>query len=362
MKKKRKIAVILLNLGGPDKKSSIKPFLFNFFMDKNIIGAPLPIRFLLANYIAWKRSGKEAGESYDLLGGKSPLLKNTKDQANALQKMLDKKNPLSMDFKVFVSMRYWHPMSDEVVQKVKKWKADEIILLPLYPQFSTTTTGSSFQDWDRAMKKHGLDTPTHKICCYPLHDSFIRASAMRIAQEFLKVPVQEQKNTRLLFSAHGLPEKIIAGGDPYQWQCEESAKAIAGLLETDYGLKGLDWQICYQSRVGPLKWIGPSTEQALEKAAQDKKNVLIYPHAFVSEHVETLVEIEIEYREFAQHLGVKGFDRVETVGTHETFIKGLCDAVMAKVKTSNKDMAPACSGQKCPDEWTRCPCRDKNAA
>lgn len=326
----KKIAVILMNLGGPDKKENIKPFLFNFFMDKNIIGAPLPIRFALAKFISEKRSKKEAGDSYSELGDKSPLLENTTKQAELLENDLNCRSD-TQDFKVFVSMRYWHPMADEVVSKVKSYDPDHIVLMPLYPQFSTTTTRSSLQVWKKAIKKQGLDKPTATICCYPWDKGFIEASADNVSEVYETAKSETGKNPRILFSAHGLPEKIIKGGDPYQWQCEQSAEKIADEVKKETGEENLDWQICYQSRVGPLKWIGPSTEEALEKAAKDNVPVVILPHAFTQEHVETLVEIEIEYRELAEEMGLKDFYRVETVGAHPAFIDGLGDMVMERL-------------------------------
>lgn len=344
-----KVAVVILNLGGPDKQESIKPFLFNFFMDKNIITAPKPIRYLLAKYISISRSKKEAGTAYAELGWKSPLLENTNKQAAALEKKLkqDKANV----YKCFVSMRYWHPMADEVVAQVQKWKADKIILLPLYPQYSTTTTNSSFENWDRAAKAAGLDVAIQKICCYPREEGFIAASADLIVEKYKSFP--KNLKPRLLFSAHGLPEKIIESGDPYQWQCEEGARKIAEEVSKRLKIKNLDWQSCYQSRVGPLTWIGPSTEEALRTAAKDKKAVLVYPHAFVSEHVETLVEIEMEYRHLAEKIGIPAFERVPTVSEHPKFIDALSRIVLNSL-SSKKEMTSNEGKHICPKKFARC--------
>lgn len=336
--KNQKIAVVLMNLGGPLQEADIKPFLFNFFMDKNIIGAPLPIRWLLAKWISFSRGRGAAKTSYAALGGKSPLLDNTRAQAGALETLLQKAWP---QLKVFVTMRYWHPMSPEVVRAVKDFGADRIVLLPLYPQFSTTTSFSSIQNWQQEIKLAGLDTPTDNICCYPYQAGFVSASAELIRQKLTEAPAK----TRVLFSAHGLPEKIVDGGDPYQYQCEQTAQKIVDAL----GIPDLDWQICYQSRVGPLKWIGPSTEQALDKAAVDGVGVLVYPHAFVNEHVETLVEIEEEYREYAHEKGVPYFARVPTVATHPDFIAGL--AALVQDRLAGKPWQ-----RVCPATFKRCGC------
>lgn len=337
-----KTAVILFNLGGPDSQKAIAPFLFNFFMDPNIVRLPAPFRFLLALYIALKRSRKEAGTSYALLGNKSPLLENSTAQAEALEKTL------GPDFKVFVCMRYWHPMAKIVARRVKSWAPDKIVLLPLYPQFSTTTTRSSFGEWKKACDEAGLNVSTSSACCYPFNDGFIKASVENILTVYKRAKNAGIKQPRLLFSAHGLPESIITDGDPYQWQCREGARKIAAAL----GIDNLDWTVCYQSRVGAQKWIGPSTEDELKRAAKDNVPVIIYPHAFTQEHVETLVEIEIEYREIGHELGVPGFARVQTVSTHPAFIAGLADIVKEKL---NETQVSAEGGQRlCPPNFRRC--------
>lgn len=338
-------AVVLFNLGGPDSREAIKPFLINFFSDPNIIQLPQPFRGLLARVIAGRRSRREAGDSYSELGDKSPLLENTRTQEAALQDALAA-DPGSV--KVFTCMRYWHPMAREVVRDVKAWGAERIVLLPLYPQFSTTTTWSSIGEWQKAVKLEGLQVPTSLVCCYPRDAGFIDASARLVREAYDRASAEAGQPPRVLFSAHGLPEKIIRQGDPYQWQCEEGARLIAKAT----GIDGLDWQICYQSRVGPLKWIGPSTEEALEKAAADGVPVLVYPHAFVSEHVETLVEIEIEYREMAEEMGVVWFGRVPTVMTAPEFISGLARLVRERVNAPG--ISSDAGGRICPSGAKRC--------
>ena len=335
-----KTAVVLFNLGGPDSAQAIKPFLFNFFMDKNIIRLPHPFRFFIAALIAIRRSRKEAGTSYGLLGGASPLLKNTKAQAAELEQALGEGH------RVFVSMRYWHPMADETIEAVKTYAPDRIILLPLYPQYSTTTTRSSFQTWTKAAKRTGMIAPTKLICCYPFEDGFIKSSAALVREAVDEATTKTGKTPRVLFSAHGLPEAVISDGDPYQWQCEESAKRIADQA----GVK--DWAICYQSRVGRMQWIGPSTEEELHRAALDKVPVVVYPHAFTQEHVETLVEIELEYRHKAQELGVPYFARVPTVATSPDFIAGL--ARLVRAAHDNPAIAPDGGRRICPEKFCRC--------
>lgn len=343
----------MLNLGGPDSKNAIKPFLMNFFMDKNILRIPIPFRCILASRIANKRTKREAGESYGELGDKSPLLDNSIKQAKALEKTL-KDAKKDTQFKTFICMRYWHPMSPQVVREVRDWGADEIVILPLYPQFSTTTTWSSLEVWNKAAFEAGYDVPTSIIGCYPKNNGFVKASADNIAAKYKQAEKDGYKSPRILFSAHGLPESVIKSGDPYQWQCEQSAEAIVDQLIKVLKIKrkDLDYQYCYQSRVGPQKWIGPSTEEALEKAAHDKKAVVIYPHAFTQEHVETLVELDIEYREEADEMGLKGYYRADTVGTHDDFISGL--AKLVKQHISKKGLYSEGMKRPCPDKFGRC--------
>ncbi|MCC6597184.1 MAG: ferrochelatase [Alphaproteobacteria bacterium] len=352
-----KTAVILFNLGGPDSRETIRPFLFNFFMDKNIIRLPLLLRFFIAKLISIRRSKKEAGASYGEIGNRSPLLENSQAQAKALTEMLNQR-PEGLEgkeglFKAFVCMRYWHPMADQIVKAAKEWGAQRVILLPLYPQYSTTTTRSSLQQWHLAMQRAGLDLPTSTIGCYPLNAGFIKASVKNIRQCYDRAQKDGHKDIRILFSAHGLPEKFVKDGDPYQWQCEQTVREIVKALN----IENLDWQNCYQSRVGRMEWIGPSTEEALAQAAQDKKAVIIYPHAFTQEHVETLVELDIEYREKAHALGLEGYYRAQTVGTDPDFITGLADLVGAHL--DKEGLFAEGLTRLCPPDFQHC-CMNKN--
>lgn len=352
---KKHIALIFFNLGGPDRAESIAPFLKNFFMDPLILRVSWPLRFVLSRLIAYRRSRSEAGASYGALGGASPLLANSEAQAQAVEKMLNQKgNAL---YRSFVCMRYWHPMSNAVASQVKNWAPDQIILLPFYPQFSTTTTESSFRDWDKSCKKIGLSCPTVRLCCYPYAPGYITQSAQHLRAAYDGEMARSQQGNakadkanrpRILFSAHGLPENVIAAGDPYQYQCEESAAAIIRAA----GLEEADWVICYQSRIGPRKWIGPSTEEEVRRAGKDRVPLIIYPHAFVNEHVETLVEIEEEYRALALQEGVPSFTRVETVGTGTAFINGLADLVLMMQNKSGT--CTANPEHICPEKFCEC--------
>jgi len=340
-----RIAVVLFNLGGPDRTESIKPFLFNLFNDSAIISLPQPIRWCLAKFISWRRT-RTAIKIYAQLGGRSPLVELTEAQADALQMEL---NDLGV-VEVFVCMRYWHPMSAEIVEKVMHFAPDHIVLMPLYPQYSTTTTGSSLQEWKKASEKAKLIVSTSAVCCYPTEDGWIKAQVQVLEKSLEKV--SKDRKPRVLFSAHGLPKHIIKSGDPYQWQVEQTAAAIVKQL----GIQKLDWAICYQSRVGPLEWIGPSIDAELTRAAADNVAVVIVPVAFVSEHSETLVELDIEYRREASRLGVAEYIRVPTVGTETAFIEGLGGQVrQAVAHVGGLSCGEGLGARICPSDCQRCP-------
>lgn len=305
-----KVAIILFNLGGPDSPEAVQPFLKNLFSDPAIIRLPSLLRKPLASFIAWRRTPKAQG-IYAQIGGSSPILGQTEAQARALEAALGPEH----EWRGYVCMRYWHPMTGAVVKSVKRFAPDRIVLLPLYPQYSTATTASSFAAWQEASS---FKAPTATIESYPVDPGFIAASVELVKQGLADAGDAPK---RVLFSAHGLPERVIKAGDPYQKQVEQTAKAIADRIGS------LDWTVCYQSRVGPLKWIGPSTDREIERAGADKVGVVLYPLSFVSEHSETLVELDIEYRHLAEKAGVPRYIRVPTVGTHPKFIGGLADLV-----------------------------------
>ncbi len=341
----KKTAVILFNLGGPDDLKAIKPFLFNLFNDPAIVNLPKNLRFLLAKFISNKRAVK-ARDIYNQIGGKSPILDFTNQQAKALEENLSYKDK-DTEYKAFVSMRYWHPMSDTVVKNVKNYAPDHIILLPLYPQFSTTTTASSFKDWKRAASEVGLDVPTTKICCFPTDLSFVAAHAKMIKDAYWKA--SETGKPRVLFSAHGLPKKVINGGDPYQWQVEKTVEMITQIL----AIEEIDYSICYQSRVGLLKWLEPSIESEIKKAGEEKIPLLIVPVSFVSEHSETLVELDIQYRNLADKYGVTGYVRVPALGVEPLFIEALADLCL---KAKKDEKICSFNGERfCPNDFGKCP-------
>jgi ferrochelatase len=304
-------AIVLLNLGGPDSPAAIRPFLYNLFSDPAIIALPAPLRLPLAALIAWRRA-PTAGAIYAQLGGSSPLLENTLAQAAALETVLGGED------RCFVAMRYWHPFAAETARAVREYDPDEIVLLPLYPQYSTTTTGSSLADWRKAAAEEGLACPVQNIRSYPDEPGFVEALKDAIAPYLDREPPP-----RLLLSAHGLPMRIVDKGDPYPQEIERTARAVAVAL----GRPELDWRICYQSRVGPLKWLGPSVEEELHRAGQDRVAVVVAPISFVSEHSETLVELDRDYRRVAEACSVLSYERVPTVSTDPNFIAALAELV-----------------------------------
>lgn len=339
-------AIVLFNLGGPDSIESVKPFLFNLFYDPAIITLKNPLRWLVATLISSRRS-KTAQDIYKEIGGRSPILPNTELQAAALEKKL------GPDFKCFIVMRYWHPRAKNQIKAVKDWAPDKIILLPLYPQFSTTTTGSSIKEWKKIANKQKLNVPTQEICCYPNEPGFVTSIKNKILNTLNQID-PSLKKPRILFSAHGLPKKIVTGGDPYQNQVEQTVSAII----KSTAIEDIDYQVCYQSRVGPLEWLGPSTEAEIERAAHDQVPVIIVPVAFVSEHSETLVELDIEYRQLAEKLKIPGYIRLPTVDCDEPFIDGLSNMIHSTLQRSEQ-ICSFNTNQKCAQNHTRCPFQER---
>lgn len=347
---KRRVAIVLFNLGGPDRPESVQPFLTNLFSDPAILRVPGFVRPWLARLIAWRRT-KPALANYAIIGGRSPLLDLTEDQARALEAALA--DDPAIEARGFVAMRYWHPMSDAVARDVKAWQPDEVLLLPLYPQFSTTTTGSSIAAWTQACTAIGLTVPTTTLCCWHSHGGFAAATAALVRDAYTRARAELPADVplRVLFSAHGLPETIIKAGDPYQWQVEQTVAAVVGQLGD---IAGLDHTVCYQSRVTPQKWIGPSTEEEIERAAHDKVALLVCPIAFVSEHSETLVELDVEYREVAEKLGVPGYFRVPAQNSDPAFIDALAELTRAAL-ASGRSLCSFAGARQCPKQHGDCP-------
>jgi ferrochelatase len=316
-----RVGVLLLNLGGPDEIEDVRPFLFNLFSDPEIIRLPSP---LLQKPLAWLIStlrAKKSQENYLQIGGGSPLRKITEAQGEALQEKL---SAIGQDAKVYIGMRYWHPFTEEAVDALKADGVDDLVILPLYPQFSISTSGSSFRVLEEMWK---VDPELQKIR-YSLVPSwydnpkYLKAMVESIEQELTEFP--EPDRVHIFFSAHGVPQSYVdEAGDPYQHEIEECTKAIVRLLD-----RPNEYTLAYQSRVGPVEWLKPYTEEALEElGAKGIKDLLVIPISFVSEHIETLQEIDIEYRELAEESGINNFRRVPALDTHPVFIEALADLV-----------------------------------
>lgn len=337
----RKIAVVLFNLGGPDRPEAVRPFLFNLFSDRRIITAPAPLRLLIATLISTTRA-PSARKNYAFMGGGSPIVPETTKQLDALQAKLN--GDAGAEYRVFMAMRYWKPFARDAADAVRAWGADEAILLPLYPQFSTTTTASAQDAWSKVFAGK-----TRTVCCYPTEAGVARAHADAILAAWKAGGAPPAP--RVLFSAHGLPQRVVDAGDSYQWQVEQTVAATRALLPPDW-----EFETCYQSRVGPLKWIGPSTEESIEKAGHEKRGVIVSPIAFVSEHIETLVELDIEYAEKAKALSLPFYLRARTPGVADAFIDALA-ALVHRAVGDPRAVASATGQRLCPATFGACPMR-----
>lgn len=307
-----KTAILLCSMGGPDTPQAVRPFLFRLFNDPAILRVPFFVRPLLAYLIACLRT-RQAIANYEKIGGASPLLANTYEQAEALEKALQNGAPIHC----FVGMSYWHPFIAETMEEIADIAPDHLIVLPCYPQYSTTTTESVKRDVQKALSRVSLS------CRVSVIESFQNQAGFIAAMLDLIRPVYQEAEKfgrpRVLFSAHGLPESIVKAGDPYPEQCSQTVQA---LLDGWSG-SALDYVLCYQSRVGPVAWIKPDTEDEIEKAAQAQRPVVVVPIAFVCEHSETLVELDMTYRALAEANGAPFYGVVPTVGTHPLFIEGI---------------------------------------
>jgi protoporphyrin/coproporphyrin ferrochelatase len=321
----KKIAIVLFQLGGPDSLEAIEPFLYNLFMDPDIVNFPgaFLARKPLAKFISSRRSMKVA-ENYKQIGGKSPILDFTQKQAAALESMLRSRN---INATVFIAMRYWNPMTEGVASEIKFGGFEQLILLPLYPQFSQATTLSSMNEWKRQTKKQGCIVPTRIVCCYPSQTLFIEALVENINSALAQFHKIASSDIDLIFSAHGVPLSYIKHGDPYQLQIEETVRSIV-----ERGKWNSPYTLCYQSKVGPMKWLKPSLIETVEHLAnKGRKHLLVIPVAFVTDHIETLHEINIDARRHAMAHGVQQFELTPALNDHPKFIQCLAELVQAQL-------------------------------
>jgi ferrochelatase len=321
-----RVGVLLLNLGGPDRLEDVRPFLFNLFSDPEIIRLPIKgLQKPLAWLISTLRSGKSQ-ENYRQIGGGSPLRKITEAQGEALELKLKE---VGQDVKIYIGMRYWHPFTEEAIAQVQKDEITKLVVLPLYPQFSISTSGSSF----RVLEEMWSENTHLEQIQYTLIPSwynqtrYLEAMADLISQELTQMANPDQ--VHIFFSAHGVPQSYVdEAGDPYQQEIQECTRLIMATLN-----RPNQHTLAYQSRVGPVEWLKPYTEDALkELGEQGVKDLLVVPISFVSEHIETLQEIDIEYREIAEEAGIHNFQRVPALNTHPLFIDSLSQLVLKSLK------------------------------
>lgn len=323
-----RVGVLLLNLGGPDKLEDVGPFLYNLFSDPEIIRLPFPwLQKPLAWFIATRRT-QTSQNNYRKIGGGSPLRSITEAQGEALKAKL---SSLGQDTKIYVGMRYWHPFTEEAIAKITKDDIEHLVILPLYPQFSISTSGSSFRLLEKFWQNNPnlQQLPYNAIPSWYKQPCYLQAMAELIAQELDQL--ENPDAAHIFFSAHGVPKSYVEdAGDPYQQEIEECTELIMSTLN-----RGNPHSLAYQSRVGPVEWLQPYTEDAIEELAREGVNTLVVvPISFVSEHIETLEEIDIEYRELAEEAGIHNFHRVPALNTHPLFIQALADLVVENLEPS----------------------------
>ncbi|MEY4352006.1 MAG: hypothetical protein RLZZ609_247 [Cyanobacteriota bacterium] len=320
-----KVGVLLLNLGGPERIQDVAPFLYNLFSDPEIIRLPIPaLQRPLAWLVSTLRSSKSQ-DAYRSIGGGSPLRRITEHQARELQSLLRQQN---IDATTYVAMRYWHPFTESAVADIKADAIEEVVVLPLYPQFSISTSGSSFRELQRLRQADPQfsQLPIRCIRSWYDHPGYIRAMVGLIAQSVREA--DDPSKAHVFFSAHGVPKSYVdEAGDPYQREIEACTQLIMAELQKDLGHAN-PYTLAYQSRVGPVEWLKPYTDDALRELGKNGVNdLVVVPISFVSEHIETLEEIDLEYAEIAHEAGIANFLRVPALNTDSTFIHGLADLV-----------------------------------
>ncbi|MFT5703649.1 MAG: ferrochelatase [Rickettsiales bacterium] len=349
----KKTAIILFNSGGPNDLKSVNKFLFNFFNDKSNISLIQPFRFLLAKIFAFS-GNKKTQEIYAKIGGKSPILAT----ANAQSQALEKKLSFLGDFRVLLSMRYSRPFSSDTIKEIKKYQPDEIILLPLYPQFSTATTESAFNDFYKKLKKSKITAKLKYVCCYPIDPDFINAHCRLILAAILKAKSAGFNDCRLLFVEQNIKQKAIDSGDSHCFQINASVEAVIKKLARE----NLDYKICYQSKIGQINFpktgylerTKPSLEFEIKKASFNKKPIIVVPISLTFENAETLVGIDIEYQKLAMDLKIPFFARTPALSADGYFISGLAD-ICKRTSAAKFDCNGGEYGARiCPKNFKKC--------
>lgn len=374
---KKNIAIILFNIGGPENLNQVKKYLFNFFSDKFIIRAPYLIRKMIAFLISTTRSSKTKS-IYSKIGGKSVSKENTLMQAQFLEKILNESSD-EYSFKTYISMSYWHPMAEKTIldleldQKKIEGGFKQIIHLPLYPQFSTTSTGSSFFYWNQLLNKtKSLNEIKKKyICCYFNENSFIEAHAENLAIQFRKALANFDQNNdsngiRILFSAHSIPENLTYTdtskaknpiGDPYKVQVDITVELVIQRMKEIFSLEDFDYIVSYQSKIGPVKWLEPSTESEVLRCIEEKMICIIVPISFVSDNSETLYELDIEYKELFEKIGFEYFLRSDSLNLNNKFLISLKNMIYNSIDNDQKFISS--NNFRCEKKFCSCPCNEK---
>jgi protoporphyrin/coproporphyrin ferrochelatase len=334
-RKARRVGIVLFQLGGPDTLEAIEPFLYNLFCDPDIIDFPFARigRKPLARLISSTRARK-VEHHYATIGGGSPIRRNTEQQARALEAELSRQG---MDAKCFVAMRYWHPFTSEAIAQLRAAECDQVMLLPMYPQYSSTTTGSSLNEWNRLFHD---DVPVYCVETFYRNTMYLDSVVEKVNEALSRF--KDDRQPEIVFSAHSIPMSVVKKGDPYQGQIEETVK----LLMQRGGWSNRH-RLCYQSKVGASKWLQPSLRQTLrDLAAERVREVCVVPVAFVSDHVETLGEIDHEAREQAQHLGFTQFEMSAGLNDSPTFIAALAEIVQEALVQPVSSLAPLRSRER----------------
>jgi ferrochelatase len=315
-----KTAVVLLNLGGPDSIEAIEPFLFNLFSDPDIFKIPVGQK-LFAKLISSRRAPKVA-EEYELIGGKSPINEWTEIQRAMLE---DSLRAEGFDISVMVAMRYWKPLTQDTVACIEEGGYEKIILLPLYPHNSISTMGSSFNEWKR--RYSGDESIVDYIKEYPANEKYIEAINERIDQTIMRFDEEVRSEIQLVFSAHGTPISLVKKGDPYSHHIKQTVDAVMRARNNSH-----EHHLCYQSKVGPVKWLEPATDDMIkELKSKGKDHLLIVPISFVSDHVETSFELDIEYRHVADEVGIRNYIVMTGLNDSNLFVEALSGLVKEKL-------------------------------
>jgi len=352
MAERSRVGILLFNLGGPETQEEVLPFLENLFSDPDIMDLPPVVKTFLPRFLA-KRRAPKSRSYYAAIGGGSPLRKITDSQASLLEEALARSSP-EMTFKVAVAMRYAQPRLSIALKSLEEFAPERLVLLPLYPQRSTTTTRSSFREFLERVKQHPAlaKLPLHVVPAWPAFPSYIQALSETVQKAVERLP-DTLHPVDILFSAHGIPEKRIRQGDPYQTDTETTVELVGNWLTENLPQRPLRFHLSYQSRVGPLKWLGPETKKTIVTLATSHKavNLVLVPVSFVSDHQETLYEMDITYRDLAKECRILHFERAPALNVQTSFIDALRHLVEESLAQGRFDCARCrCDCGVCPRE------------